>query len=361
MHKDVAQEFLFDPRVVQLNHASYGAPTRASWERVNTLRRDLELDPAANLGEHLIGRFEAIEDSLRTFLQLPHGQLAFTLNTTEAHETVARSLLDSRREFTVALADDEYESMRTTWSTASKRRSQQVSVAIMTSRESTLLADVTLQSVVTSSAARLSDPSESTAHWARILDASHAPGHVPLDRWIGRTCQTAIVGSLHKWLPAARPAGFLWLSDDWHVAVRPAIASLRSPDSSPSQLLTWRGTWDPAPHLAIPTAIAQWIEWRDAGLIESAEALANLASESLEAVGLHDWNNKASRAPRMRSFLVPNVGVEDLKNALSAARINAWVGPHQGQTILRLAFNVYNEVSDIERVVDTVRRSVGHR
>jgi isopenicillin-N epimerase len=363
MRSDVASEFLFRQEIVQLNHASYGSPTRATWARLGALRRQLELDPAANLGAHLVPKLAEIADSVRTFLGLPGGQLAFALNTTEAHETASRSLLDSRSHFTVAMRDDEYESVRTTWCAAASHRSPNVSVALVGGAEirGVLTADVTVQSVIASSTARRGAPTEASPVWARIVDASHAPGHVELDGWASRGCPTAVVGSLHKWLPAVRPAGFLWLSDDWTVDTHPAIASLRSPAEAAGELLAWRGTWDPTPHFAVPVAIEQWLDWQEAGLVGAAEDLADLASRTLAEFGLREWNGGHARAPRLRSFVVPDCPLETLKGAFAAAGIKVWIGSHEGETVLRLALNVYNDTDDIERVLRVLRDGIGPR
>ena len=358
MRSDIIDEFLFDPNTIQLNHASYGTPTRATWDRISRLRRDLELDAASHLGSPLVPRLAEVGQTVQSFLGLTGGQLAFTLNTTEGHETVTRSLVASRRAFSAALRDDEYESMQTTWLVEAKRRSNDISVTIHDEPLSGLnpTPDVSIVSVVASSTARLADPAEAAASWASVVDASHGPGHLDLAPWAFSRVPTAIVGSLHKWLPAVRPVGFLWLRDDWPTAIHPAIASLRDAASPPLELLSWRGTWDPTPHLAIPTAIAQWIEWRDAGLVAAAESLAEASSAAIQGIGLAEWNVPISRAPRLRAFVVQNVGVGELKGELVRAGINAWVGLHLDRTIIRLAFNVYNDPSDIERVVDVLSK-----
>lgn len=353
MHSELAAEFMFNQHVAQLNHASYGAPTKATWHRVEALRRRLELNSSSNLGAHLVPKLTAVAEVVRTFLRLPEGDLAFTLNTTEAHESVARSLLEARTTFTVALRDDEYESMRSTWADAAAHTANDVSLNVAGDEGATdrIEADAVVTSVVASSTARLAQPSDAAATWVHVVDASHAPGHVDLDRWASMPGETAIVGSLHKWLPSVRPAGFLWLSKEWTAPLRPATASLRHPDSSPLERLSWRGTWDPAPHLALPDAIEQWTTWKDEGLVGAAEALADVASDALAELGLREWNKPRTRAPRLRAFVIPDCAVDELKDVLAAAGINAWVGSHVGHTLMRLSFNVYNDAQDVERVV----------
>ena len=60
----------------------------------------------------------------------------------------------------------------------------------------------------------------------------------------------------------------------------------------------------------------------------------------------------------MRAFVVPNAEVEELKSTLARAGLNAWVGPHLGQTIIRFAFNVYNDAQDIDRFVNVLEARV---
>ena len=363
MRNDLVKEFLFDPHTIQLNHASYGTPTRISWDHIARLRRELELDTASHLGDRLAHQFEDVSRAVRAFLGLTGGELAFTLNSTEGHETVARSLIASGRDFSISLRDDEYESMKSTWLVGIEPQSHGVSVTIHNGPLSGAypIPDVSVASIVASSTGRLSDPREAAASWVSVIDASHAPGHVDLVPWTSLKRPTAIIGSLHKWIPAVRPVGFIWLSDDWPVALRPAVASLRESYSTALELLSWRGTWDTTPHLAVPTALTQWSEWYDAGLIADAEALADVASAALEGIGITEWNAPACRAPRLRSFVIPGVNVEELKAELERARINTWVGIHLGQSIIRLSFNIYNNSSDVERVVDVLRGFSGNR
>lgn len=355
MRSDITSNFLFDPEVIQLNHASYGFPSKATWENSATLRRELELDPAGNLGAHVVSKLASVVDTLRAFLGLPNGHLAFTLNTTEAHETVVRSLKAERKQFTIAFQDDEYASMKSGWAETTEGAAL-TGVVVRKSTDTTcpLQADVVLSSVVASSTARLSQMADLQSTWVTIVDASHAPGHVDLKPAGTMPGPTAIIGSLHKWLPTMRPAGFLWLSDDWSIPIRPAIASLRDHASGPLELLSWRGTWDPVPHLTVPLAIDQWMAWKSDGLIDAGEQLADEASQAMFEIGYQEWNEPKARAPRLRSFIMADRSVDDLKALLSANRINAWVGTHGGHTVLRLAFNVYNDGGDLEGIVSAL-------
>lgn len=358
MRSDLVSEFLFDPEVIQFNHASYGTPTRSTMAKVVSLRRELERDPAANLGEHVLQGLHTAANIVRDYLGLGHGELAFTLNTTEAHETVRRSVVAADRSLSIGLRDDEYESIRSSWLANESEDFGSVTVHRGPLHGADLPPQVSISSVVASSTARRADPREAAGSFARIVDASHGPGHIDVEPWL--TPATAVVGSLHKWLPAVRPVGFLWLSNEWPLRLRPAITSLRDPAASPLELLSWRGTWDPTPHLAVPHAIQEWKAWQDDGLIWAAEVLADDCSQILGALGLQEWNNPAERAPRMRAFVIPDRSTAAVKDVLRDSRINAWVGQHLGHTIIRLAFNMYNDAGDIDRVAD-VLKSIGTR
>ena len=340
MREDVAEEFLFDPQVVQLNHASYGFPSRRAWQRVAAIRRQLELDPQDGLGSHLVEPFERMAATVRDLLSLEAGRFAFTLNATEAHETLRRSLEAGGR-IDASLPADAYESMRTAW---------EIDRGGQCERGDGRTA-VRVPSLVASSTARLvpADELEQVPGGFLVVDAAHGPGHVALP-----TSADAVFGTLHKWLPAVRSVGFLWVSDSVAAPIVPAISSLRQHDAETlTALLSWRGTWDPAPVLGLDAAVEDWLTWRSAGLVAEAEALADAASGLMAELGFEELNPPSRRAPRLRAFVLPGVGVDRARDWFRDRAVNVWLGEYEGQTILRIALNVYNDTADIDRLCST--------
>lgn len=159
-------------------------------------------------------------------------------------------------------------------------------------------------SLVTSSAAiRL--PVTELAAWVgrrggrMIIDAAHGPGHIPLAP--GLWGAAAVFGTLHKWLPAQRTVGFLSVAPEFVDRIRPAEVSLTWDSHDLVERFSWPGTFDPAPRLALHTAIDQWAAWRADGLLDHAMYLADTATELLTAAGAAS----RGRRFRFRSCAVP--------------------------------------------------------
>src|SRR5206468_803153 len=90
-----------------------------------------------------------------------------------------------------------------------------------------------------------------------LVDGAHGPGQLALD--VSAIGATWYVGNCHKWLCAPKGSAFLVAADG--VAVRPIVTSHgASPAYGPPNRLhaelDWSGTYDPAPNLAVGSAIA---------------------------------------------------------------------------------------------------------
>jgi isopenicillin-N epimerase len=88
-----------------------------------------------------------------------------------------------------------------------------------------------------------------------IVDGAHAPGQVPLA--LDALGATYYVGNNHKWLCGPNASGFLVA----RAPLRPLVTSHgANPSYGPANRLhaelDWSGTHDPAPQLAVPSAIA---------------------------------------------------------------------------------------------------------
>jgi len=95
---------------------------------------------------------------------------------------------------------------------------------------------------------------------AVVVDGAHAPGQLDLD--IGALFQrgaTYYAGNNHKWLCAPKGSGFLAAAPGAPIAPLVTSHGATAAYGPPNRLhaqLDWPGTNDPAPHLAVPTAIA---------------------------------------------------------------------------------------------------------
>ena len=366
----IVDEFPIDDDIVLLNHASFGVPTTHLMDVVEQTRRRIERDAAGLLLP------DPLNDGLRSqlavaadFLAVPRDALALTMNATEASSAVASSL-GRRSAIRVAMLDTEYPSVIRAWQVAADTRGGSVQLVQLDppvdSPDEVLRAfdhqvtgaiDVTVVSLVTSPTA-LRLPIEQIAQWSSdrgaitVVDAAHAPGH--LDVRVADLGASVVYGTLHKWLPVPRPLGFLYATDDLREALRPAAVALHW-DEGFAERFAWRGTWDPAPAMSFSAALDEWRDWQSAGLLAHAERMADLLAQHLGACGLQPTGAGSLLPPRLRGFVVPEVGEDRLEAALDDAKVRAWVGTSpSGQTLLRVATHVYTSEGHVERAVAAV-------
>lgn len=357
-----AAEFAFDPALVQLNHASFGAPTRAALDRLAQEHARLERDTALRLGDGLADDLAPVRRLVAGLLGAAEAQVALVANATEASGALATSLPLERGD-AVALLDVEYESVLRAWRERCSRSGARLAVLptpVPATEDSLLTAFERLPagtryvvvSAVTSSTA-LRVPVREVVRLAAargagvLIDAAHVVGHEPPD--VAACGALAAFGSLHKWLPAPRSSGFLWLAPSLVDVVRPAAVALRY-DEDLAARFAWRGTWDPAPALGLPEAAREWHAWDQAGDLHRAAALADAATDELEAVGWRPTGAVALRPARLRAFVVP-APLDRLRAAAEASGLRLWSGTApDGRTLARLATHVWTDESDVARL-----------
>jgi isopenicillin-N epimerase len=365
-----AAEFGFDPALVQLNHASFGAPTLAALDRLDAQHRRIERDTAARLLDGLAEDLAPVRRLVAGLLGADEGQVALVANATEASGALATSLPLEAGE-AVALLDVEYESVLRAWQERCARSGARLVVLrtpVPATADSLVAAFdrlpagtryVVVSAVTSSTALRV--PVREVVRLAAaqgaavLLDAAHVVGHEPLD--VAGSGALAAFGSLHKWLPAPRSSGFLWLAPSVVGVVRPAAVALHY-DEDLGARFAWRGTWDPAPALGLPEAVHEWRGWEESGDLRRAAALADVATEELAAAGWQPTGSAPLLPARLRAFVVP-APLDRLRTAAHAAGVRLWPGTApDGRTLARLATHVWTDESDVARAA-AVARSLG--
>lgn len=365
MNRELTELFGLRPGLSYLNHASYGAPTRELLALAQELRVQVEGDTAHCLGRGLVSALHRVSDVIRAHLHLPGGQCASVPNATEANNALASSIaLGAGRH--IALFDSEYSSVIRCWQTHASNHGANVTILPMTlpaTRDRILESiesldgsvQVLICSAISSSAAIVMPLREISDICSRrgislIIDAAHLLGH--MDDLLDGVVADAVFGSLHKWLPTPRPAGFLWLRDGLESPVRPATVSLAWDAPDLVERFSWWGTWDPAASLVVPEGFSALDAWARLGRVSAAEDLAADLSDELESLGLAPSAEPGLRARRLRAFLVPHTAASDLKNQVYGDGVRAWVGEAgQGRCLLRVSTNVYNDAEDVSRLV----------
>lgn len=355
-----------------LNHASFGMPTCDVVALAERTRAELEADSLALVDvESLLPRTRASAAQAATQLGLEPSAFALTQNATSGGAAVMRSLRPPPGA-TVAVLSTEYASITRGWQVRCEELGASfvaVTVPMPLASTEQLLDALEAQvrgevavaqlSLVASSTA-IHFPVEAVTAWFRdrgalvVLDAAHGPGQVPLlPREWG---VAAMFGTLHKWFPTPRPVGFVWVGDELRGRIRPAEVSLTWDAEDLVDRFAWPGTYDPAPRLCVPAALATWRQWSAAGDLERCGELAEYASERLVGAGGAATASAGHLAPRLRSVVLPAVPLEKLRLALAAEGIRAFAGLGPGgETMLRIATHVYNDPSDVDALCALLR------
>lgn len=379
------REWTFDPGVVYLNHGSFGPSPDVVRRARERYSEELEREPMDFFVRRLEERLDAALARLGSFVGTSPANLAFVPNATCAMNVVAASVeLGPGDE--VLLTDQEYGAVVRLWGRRCGAVGARTVVAPLPSPPGAP------EEIVAAIAGRLSErtrllvvshvtsqtatsmPVEAICRAARergvpvCIDGPHALAMRPvvLDR-LGCDFYCA---SCHKWLSAPFGSGFLYVAPHQKQRLMPAITSwgksLSGRSSRWQDELHWLGTYDPAPYLAVPDALA-----------------------FLESVGVEQFRTATHvLARRARQRLMEVVGAEPLTpdgvewyGSMVTLRLpqlppsEAWPGtPHPLQTALwerhrievpvfqwkqavhlRVSCHLYNSADDVEMLCEAVR------
>ena len=195
---------------------------------------------------------------------------------------------------------------------------------------------------------------------AVLVDGAHAPGAIALD--VPSLGADWYVANLHKWAWAPRSSGFLWAPLGRQGGLHPTVISwgLGLGFTAEFDLL---GTRDPSMYLAAPAAIAFLRELGAEAVRAYNHGLAWSAAQLLAA----RWGTKLevpeSMIGTMATVPLPaRLGDQDadaarLRDALLFEdRIEVQVHEWRGRLWARISAQVYNEISDYERLAEAVAR-----
>jgi isopenicillin-N epimerase len=273
----LADAWQLDPRVVFLNHGSFGACPRAVLAAQAELRHQLEAEPVRFFAREFQNLLDDARQALADFVGADAELTAFVTNATTGVNTVLGSFpLQAGDE--LLTTDHEYNACRNALEAAAERAgasvvvarvpfpiesADQVSEAILgqtSSRTRLALIDhITSPTGLVLPIATLVDELEARGV-SVIVDGAHAPGMVELDvTGLGASFYT---GNCHKWLCAPKGAGFLCVHSNWRDRMRPLVIShgANAPLGGRSRFsleFDWTGTHDPTPFLSVPAALRE--------------------------------------------------------------------------------------------------------
>jgi isopenicillin-N epimerase len=369
-----------------LNHGTVGVTPRRVLEAQQKIRDDIERNPSRyllrELSEIVVGlptgrqpRLREAANAVGEFLGVPGDDLAFVDNTTTGANAILRSL-EFEPGDEIVVSDFGYGGVTRAVMFAARTQGAIVRTASMpypiTSADEIVSAFVaaigprTRLAVVdhiTSGSALILPLREiaavcRTRGVAVLADGAHAPGAVGLD--IPSLGVDWYVGNLHKWLWVPRSSAILWTSPARQQALHGAIISWGL-DCGFHAEFDLPGTRDPSPHLSAPAAIEFMRELGVDAVRDYNHALAWNGARLLADRWGTDFATPESFIGTMATVALPaglGTSEDDASKVRDAllydSRIEVQLHAFRGSLYARICGQIYNEMSDVERLADAV-------
>ena len=380
MPNDLRQHFYLDPSISYMNHGSFGACPIPVMKSYQDWQIELEKNPIDYFVRQLRGLFSKdaqgpLEDARNTLAKYvgadPTG-LIFTPNVTVALNAIAFSMpLEAGDE--VLTTDHEYGTIDATWVRKCQKHGatmKRVPVSLPVGSQEAFVDSfwsyvtprtrVILMSHITSATA-LKLPIEEICKRARIagittvIDGAHAVGQLDLD--LIQINADFYTSNCHKWLLTPKGTAFLYVHPSQRERFEPMViswAEINQPSFSLRHEM-W-GTRDMAAFLAIPAALEfrREHDWESQNL-RSRQVVREYRIKFAKLCE-RDLICDESWLGQLASVLLPGNGTTSglWKYLWEQHRIEAMVTQWQTEPILRLGFNAYNDISEMDALFSAV-------
>lgn len=369
------KHFLLDPKVIFLNHGSFGATPKPVFKEYQRWQHELEKQPVEFLGRRITGLLAESRAVLGEYLGANADNLIYTQNVTISLNIVARSLKLAAGDEVLA-SDHEYGAMDRTWHFLSHEHgftyiNQPVKLTSHTDFVESFWKGVTPRTRVIflshiTSPTALIFPIEEIIRRARdsgiitIMDGAHVPGQLPLN--LDSLGADFYGGNLHKWLCAPKGAGFLYARPEMQKLVKPLVISWGYEPEMPgvSSFIDqneWIGTRDMAAFLSVPVAIQfqreqAWDEVRSV----CHEIACYVQDEICNLTGmtpLHASHQSANWFAQMTSAPLPaNTDIAALKIRLyDEHKIEVPLITWNNHKLIRVSVQGYNTKKDVDQLL----------
>jgi isopenicillin-N epimerase len=370
-------DFSLAPRVVHLNHGSYGAAPRVVTDAAQAWRERMETDPTGFFRDELPGATRAAAARVAGFLGGRSDDWAFLENATQGTNAIIASLRLEPGDELLCLSQV-YNAVDNTlrhYGERSGARVVTVPVPVPFADPEPLLA--ALKSAIgprtrlavfdhISSAGAVVFPIREMAAICRerdvpvAVDGAHAPGQLPLD--VPGLGVDWYVGNLHKWAFAARGTAVIWCAPERQATLHPVSISHHLGQGFAAEF-DFSGTRDSSPWLAVPEALDYLAALGPDAVHAHNNALAREAGEMLAEA----WGSEIAAGPAfsaaMAAVRLPGVTAADRTAARRIARhlreahsTSAGVMVIDGGVWLRVSAQIYNEIDDYRPFAEIGRR-----
>jgi isopenicillin-N epimerase len=379
-----------DPDITYLNHGTVGVTPRRVLAAQQAIRDLIEQQPSRfllrELAEIVVGqprteqpRLRAAADVVASFIGAAGSDVVFVDNATAGANAVLRSFpLGPGDE--IIVTDLGYGGVTRAAMFAARQRGAIVRTVEMPYpvRAGTELIEAYVAAVgprtrlaivdhITAESALVFPLAEIAARLraqgvAVLADGAHAPGSIPLD--VSSLGVDWYVGNLHKWAWTPRSSGILWAPPHRQVGLHPSVISWGL-DQGFSSEFDSPGTRDLSPHLAAPAAVALL---RECGIEEMQRYNHSLAWSGANRLASR-WNTPfltpEALVGTMATVMLPEVLGTTTADAarlrdglLFEDRIEVQVHAYRGRLHVRISAQVYNDLTDVDRLADAVERRV---
>lgn len=390
---DLKSHWGLDPDITYLNHGSFGACPIEVLRELQRLQVELEREPATFLSREASVRLGAARESLGEFVAADPDDLVYVPNVTVAINSVLRSLPLCQGDELI-VSSHEYNASRNVLEyVAEQNRCRVVVVELpfpiagphvvlermrdaITPRTRLALVDH-----VTSATGLLMPLSELIElfheHDVEVLvDGAHAPGMIPVD--LRALAPDYYTGNCHKWLCSPKGAGFLYVRPDLQGQVRPAVISHGANANLEGNArfraeFEWTGTRDITPWLCVPKAISYlasllpggWSEVMNRNhelVVEGRKLIAAALDVAVPCPEQMLGSLATLHLPDMPDFDAPAATSALSLNPLQEALFRQYKievpvlsCPASGKPMLRISAQLYNELSDYERLAGALQ------
>lgn len=387
--------FLLDPRLVFLNHGSFGSCPRAVLDVAQGFRERFERDPIGFVSNELEPGLDAARAAASKLLGADPEDLVFVKNATAGVNTALASA-GLREGDEVLVTSHGYNACNNAAEEWAARAGGRVVTAVIPFPLSgpdavigTVLGALTPKTRlavidhVTSPTGVVFPVAELVRELrargvATLIDGAHGPGMLPLElRALGADYYT---GNFHKWCCAPKAVGFLHTSKERRASTRPLVIShgANNPRTDRSRYhleFDWVGTDDFASALSLPFTLsfvgdllpggwdAVYAHNRELALTArsillgatgGAPACPDSMIGGLAAVVLPDAEEPSAKPGS--PFAEPLYSALREKHGIEAMVVHFPVRPKQ---LVRVSAHVYNDISDYETLAAALRAELG--
>ncbi|HEU4724086.1 MAG TPA: aminotransferase class V-fold PLP-dependent enzyme [Candidatus Eisenbacteria bacterium] len=382
-------EWPLDPDLTYLNHGTVGVTPRRVLAVQRDLRETMERNPSSFMLRELTGdkpapwrpgptRMREAAAAVASFVGVRGEDFVFTPNVTHAINAVLRSFPFEEGD-EILVTDTAYGAIVHGARNRAREFGGQVVVAEMpypttpaAARDAILAAAgpktrLAIVDHISSESAQLLPLAEITAalHERGVLvlaDGAHAPGAIALD--VPATGVDWYAANLHKWCHAPRSCGFLWTLPERQAGLHPWAISWGW-DQGFAKEFDWVGTLDPTNYLSAPEGVAMLREWGFEAVCGYMHRLAWDGARLLTEA----WGTVLGQPEEMVGSMVTVPLPERAGDSMAQAaplrlallldeKIEVQMHAYRGRLWVRISAQVYNDLSDVERLAKAVLRRI---